>query len=309
MCSGRKRVRPAPRRKIGLSRRVETFDPASGGSGADRAARPPSHKRGAAVLLRDVGSLIEAARQHAARAVNATLVGLYWGIGERVGREILGGRRADYGEQIVSTLSGQLAKHYGRGFGRPALFHMIRFAELFPDFRIVQTLSAQLGWSHFVEILYVKDPLAREFYAEMCRIERWSVRTLRAKIGGLLFERTAISRRPAKSARAEIKALRDEDRMTPDLVFRDPYVLDFLRLEGAYAEKDVESAILRDLESFLLEFGAGFTFVARQKRITVDGDDHYLDPRGRVRHRPAAAEGARAQAARGHRSGAAADRR
>ena len=141
----------------------------------------------------------------------------------------------------------------------------------------MSTLSAQLGWSHFVEIIPIDDPLKRDFYAEMCRAERWSVRTLRHKIGHLLFERTAVAKKPETLIEQDLKALRDEDRMTPDLVFRDPYFLDFLGLTTPYAEKDVEQAILRELEAFILELGTDFAFVTRQKRITVDSIDYYLD--------------------------------
>lgn len=128
-----------------------------------------------------------------------------------------------------------------------------------------------------MEILPITDDLKRDFYIEMCRIERWSVRTLRNKIGSMLFERTALSRKPAKLAKIELAKLREEDTLTPDLVFRDPYFLDFLGLKGAFQEKDLESAIIRDLEAFILEIGRGFSFLARQKRITVGGDDFYLD--------------------------------
>ncbi len=186
-------------------------------------------------------------------------------------------QRAEYGEQIVSTLSKQLTVEYGRGFGRRNLFRMMQFAEFFPDQQIVSALSAQLGWSNFVEILSLDNPLKRDFYAEMCRIERWSVRTLRQKIDRLLFERTAVAKKPEELIRADLDALRDEDRLTPDLVFRDPYFLDFLGLTGSYSEKDVEQAILRELEAFILELGTDFAFVARQKRMTVDDEDYYLD--------------------------------
>jgi predicted nuclease of restriction endonuclease-like (RecB) superfamily len=141
----------------------------------------------------------------------------------------------------------------------------------------VSALSAQLGWSHFVEIIPLNDPLKRDFYAEMCRIERWSVRTLRAKVEGMLFERTALSKKPAKLAEQELAALRNEDHLSPDMVFRDPYLLDFLGLKETYSEKDLEAAILRELEKFILELGVGFAFVDRQKRIIIDGDDYYLD--------------------------------
>jgi predicted nuclease of restriction endonuclease-like (RecB) superfamily len=154
---------------------------------------------------------------------------------------------------------------------------MIQFAERFLGGEIVATLSRQLSWSHFVELIPLDDPLKRDFYAELCRLERWDVRTLRHKIGHLLFERTAVSKKPDELIAHDLAALRDENRMTPDLVFRDPYFLDFLGLTGTYAEKDVEQAILRELEAFILEMGSDFAFVARQKRISVDSVDYYLD--------------------------------
>jgi len=177
----------------------------------------------------------------------------------------------------VPTLSAQLKEEFGEGFSARNLFRMIRFAEAFPDRAIVSTLSAQLGWSHFVEIIPLDDTLKRDFYSDMCRLERWSVRVLRAKMQGLLFERTALSKKPAKLVSSELAKLRLEDRMTPDLVFRDPYFLDFLGISDFYSEKDLESAILRELEKFILELGAGFAFLDRQKRIVIDGDDYYLD--------------------------------
>src|SRR6185295_16083287 len=150
-------------------------------------------------------------------------------------------------------------------------------AEAFPDREIVASLTRQLSWSHFVAILPLKRPLQREFYAEMCRVEGWSVRTLRAKIDGMLYERTALSKKPDKLIRQELDSLREEDKLTPDLVFKDPYFLDFLGLRDTYSEKDLESAILREIERFLLEMGAGFAFVERQKRIVIDDEDFYLD--------------------------------
>ena len=228
-------------------------------------------------LLRDIRLLIQDTRGRVATAVNSEMVTLYWSIGERIRRDIIVSERAPYGEQIVYALSGQLSEEYGRGFSRPNLFHMIRFAETFPDRKIVYSLSRQLSWTHLRQIIYLDDPLQREFYTQMCRIERWSTRTLQDKIQGMLYERTAISRKPGELARKELAALRDEDRVSPDLIFRDPYLLDFLGLKNAYSEKDLEAAILRDLEQFLLELGSDFSFVARQKRITVDSEDYYLD--------------------------------
>ena len=228
-------------------------------------------------LLADVRELILAAREGVARTINAGLVTLYWEIGRRIRRDILKEKRAEYGEQIVPALSAQLEKEFGRGFTRRNLFNMIRFAEVFPDAGIVHALRAQLGWTHFRRIIYIDDSLKRDFYAEMCRVERWSTRTLEKKIGSMLFERTALSRKPAKLAAMELKKLRDEDQLTPDLVFRDPYVLDFLKLKYTYGEKDIEAAILREMESFILELGVGFAFLERQKRMQIDSRDYYLD--------------------------------
>ncbi len=230
-----------------------------------------------AALLGELRQLIEQARAHVAQTANSTLTLLYWQVGARVQREVLKDGRADYGEQIVSTLSTQLVREYGQGFGLRSLRRMIQFAEAFPDEPIVAALSRELSWSHFVEILPLKQPLEREYYAEMCRIERWSVRTLRERIGSQLYLRTALSKKPEVLVDAELKKLRAGGQMTPDLVFRDPYMLDFLGLPDGYSERELEAAILRDMERFLLELGVGFSFVARQKRISVGGDDFYLD--------------------------------
>ena len=195
-----------------------------------RTANPQVSRLGPKRLLRDLRLLIQQARVGVAHAVNSALVLLYWEVGHRIRTEILNSKRATYGDEIFSTLSRKLVAEFGNGFSQANLFRMARFAEVFPQREIVAALSRQLGWSHFVEVIPLKDDLQRDFYAEMCRVEQWSVRTLRAKRQSLLFERTALSKKPAELARQELLALRDEDRVTPDLVFRDPYVLDFLRL-------------------------------------------------------------------------------
>ncbi len=160
-------------------------------------------------LLGDIRSLIEQARQQVARTVNAGMVALYWHIGKRIREDILHEQRAEYGEQIVQTVSAQLTVEYGRGYTEKGVRRMIQFAEIFPDEQIVATLWRQLSWSHFREILPLEDPLKRDFYAEMCRIERWSVRTLRQKIDRFLFERTAVSKKPEELIRQDLDALRD----------------------------------------------------------------------------------------------------
>ena len=228
-------------------------------------------------LVADVREMIDQTRAGVARTVNAGMTLLYWRIGKRIQMEVLRYDRAEYGKRILATLSQQLSAEFGRGYSYSALTRMVKFAEVFPEREIVATLSQQLGWSHFRQLLPLDQPLQRDFYAEMCRVEHWSVRTLRDKIDSMLFERTAISKKPKELAKAEIAALRDKDRLTPDLVLRDPYILDFLGLNDRYLEKDLEAAILRELETFLLELGNGFAFLARQKRIQIDSDDFYLD--------------------------------
>lgn len=228
-------------------------------------------------LVNDVRNLILQARETTAQTVNSVLVLLYWEVGQRIRTAVLKEQRAGYGEEIVSTLSLALVAEFGRGFAEKNLRRMVQFAEVFLDREIVVTLSRQLGWSHFVAILPLKDNLQRDFYAEMCRVERWSVRNLRSKIQSMLFERTALSRKPAELARQELDALRQDDRMTPDLIFRDPYVLDFLGLADTYAEKDLETAILRELQQFILELGGSFAFIDRQKRLSIDGKDYHID--------------------------------
>ncbi len=233
--------------------------------------------RAAGPLARELGAWIEEARGQAEVAVNAALTTLYWRIGERIATEVLRNARGSYGEKIVSALGRQLEARYGRGFGEKSLRHMVRFVEAFPDPEIVSALRRQLSWSHFKALVYLKDELRRGFYAEMCRVEGWSTRQLAEKIDGMLYERTALSKKPEALIRKELTALRDKDQVSPALVLQDPYILDFLDLRDTFSEKDLESAILREIERFLLELGAGFAVVERQKRIVLDGHDYYID--------------------------------
>lgn len=207
-------------------------------------------------ILSDIRTLIEQSRHQVAAAVNAGMTLMYWHIGERINREILGGERAAYGKQIVAQLAQTLQSEYGKGsFSEKHLRQMMRFAETFPDEKIVYTVCRQLTWSHIRLLVPMENKLQREFYASMAADQRWSVRTLKAKIDGMLYERE----------------------MSADLAFHDPYFLDFLGLEGEYSEKDLESAIVGELQKFITEMGNDFAFMARQKRITVDDEDYYID--------------------------------
>lgn len=229
------------------------------------------------LLLNELRNLIESTKESIVYAANSELVLLHWKIGERLQNEIIKNTRADYGEMIVSTLSGQLQVEFGNGFSRSSLFKMIQFYKAYPEVETISILSRQLNWSHFVELLSIRNDLERSFYSELCRIERWSVRALRKKIKGMLYQRTAISKKPEKVVKQELEKLRKEDIITPNLILKDPYLLEFLELKDTYSEKDLEEAILKEIEKFILELGSSFAFIARQKRISIGEDDYFID--------------------------------
>lgn len=228
-------------------------------------------------IAQEIITLIQQAKQRAAMAVNSELTLLYWLIGQRINQAVLGGERADYGKQIVTNLAKQLTAQFGRGWSAQQLRHCMKFAECYTDEPIVSALRRQLSWTHIKTLIYIDDPLKRDFYSQMAICEHWSTRTLDERIGAMLFERTAISKQPDETIRAELAALREQGQFNEQLLLKDPYLLDFLDLNDRYLEKDLEDAILRDIEQFLLEMGAGFTFIARQKRIQIDEDDFYID--------------------------------
>lgn len=229
-------------------------------------------------LMQDLRQIVDQARIHVAATANYELTMMYWHIGERINREVLDNQRAEYGKQIVATVSQQLQTEYGeKGFEKSSITRMMKFAKLFPDKQIVATASQQLSWSHFVEILPLKDELQREFYITLAASEKWSIRRLRKEIDDMLFERTAISGKPDEFIKKELSTLRKENVMSPDLVFKSPYFLEFTGLKGMYSEKSLEDCLVAHLEQFIIELGNGFSFVARQKRIIIDGEDFYLD--------------------------------
>ncbi|SHJ65272.1 Predicted nuclease of restriction endonuclease-like (RecB) superfamily, DUF1016 family [Tangfeifania diversioriginum] len=228
-------------------------------------------------LFSEIKQLIEEAKQNVAVTVNAATTILYWNIGQRVNSEILNNKRAEYGKEVVKSLSQKLTQEFGKGWSEQQIRHCLRIAETFPDKEILYALSRQLNWTHLRTIMYLKDELRREFYIEMIKLENWDTRTLNQKIDSMLYERTAISKKSEELIRKELKELREENKLSPDLVFRDPYFLNFLGLEENYSEKSLEEAILRELEKFILELGQGFTFVERQKRMLIDGDSFKLD--------------------------------
>ncbi len=275
--AAKKAAAKAARKPVSASPKPKSKPKPKSGNGMVRAEPARLAERATAPLLTDLRELIVQAREQVGRTVNSGMTLLYWEVGNRIRKDILREARAEYGGRIVSAVGRQLEQEFGRGFGDKNLRRMVQFAGVFPDREIVVSLIRQLSWTHLIALIPLENPLQRDFYAEMCRLENWSVSTLRKKIGGMLYERTALSKKPAELAKIELKQLREQDKLTPELVFRDPYFLDFLGLKDTYAEKDLEAAILREMEAFILELGVGFAFLERQKRVTVDGVDHYLD--------------------------------
>lgn len=221
-------------------------------------------------LHAELRSLIASSRQRLAGAVNAELTRLYWSVGQRLRTEVLGGAdRAKYGDQLIKRVGDQLEQEFGRGFEVKNLRRMVQFAGAFPDTENVASLMRHLSWTHFLQLLPLKTDAARWFYAQQCVESRWSVRELHHQIERKAFERTEIASTQAPALQT--------DGAAPALVFKDPYFLDFLGLRQGHDEADLEAAILRQLEAFILELGRGFAFVERQKRMVIDGDDFYLD--------------------------------
>lgn len=213
-------------------------------------------------------SLIETSKSSTLKTINSELIILYWKIGEYIQKDILDKADKIYGENIVVELSKRLTFQYGRGFSRSNLLRMIQFYKTFKNFEIVATLSRQLSWSHFVELIKIEDELKREFYLAMAINEGWSVRVFKDRINSMLFERTAISKKPEETIKKDLELLSNQKIITESLFIKDPYILDFLGLEDR---------ILQELEKFLLEFGNDFAFMGRQKRIQIGNKDYYLD--------------------------------
>lgn len=226
-------------------------------------------------IVSELKDIISNSKFKAAQSVNHILTIMYWDIGNKINKEILKDSRAEYGKSIVVTVSRQLVLEFGRSFEEKNLRRMIQFAQTFEKEKVV-SLSRELSWSHFLVLLPIKEQLKQDFYFQMSKNERWSVRILKERVNSMLFERTAISKKPDELIKHEIQALA-EGNIQANILLKDPYILDFLDLKDRYLEKDLEDAILRQLEEFLLELGNGFTFVARQKRVQLDNDDFYID--------------------------------
>lgn len=226
-------------------------------------------------LFEQIKNLIEQTKNNVAIAVNSSLTMMYWHIGKLINDEILQNKRAEYGKEIVATVSQQLIKQYGKGYSYSALTRMMKFAKNI-DEKNIATLSQQLSWSHFKELIVLEDTLKIEFYTQMSIAQNWGVRTLRERIDSMLYERTALSKQPDELIKYELDNLKQEE-FSKNMILKDPYFLDFLDINDRYLEKDLEDAILRSIEKFIFELGVGFSFIERQKRIIIDGEDFKID--------------------------------
>ena len=227
-------------------------------------------------LFEGIKQLIDTIRARVAVNINAETVSLYWTVGHHINKELLKENRAEYGNKVIRNLANQLTQYYGKGFTYSSLARMCKVAETF-DEEICATLSHKLSWSHLIELSTLDDELKRDFYTQMCIYEKWSVRVLRDKVGGMLFERTAIAKQPENIIRESLQDLNEKQELNPELVFKNSYILDFLNLPANYSEKELEDALIAHIAQFILELGDGFAFIERQKRIPIDSTDYHLD--------------------------------
>lgn len=231
-------------------------------------------KRDYQELIESIGSLLQQARQQAFQVVNNILVKTYWEIGRMIVEyEHNAGEKAGYGSKLFERIAADLKKSYGKGFSRSNVIYM---RLLYLNHRKSQTLSDQLSWSHYVELLGVSNGLARTFYEKECLANRWSVRELERQINSMLFERLALSR--DKKGMLKLAEKGQVVAVAQDVV-KDPYVLEFLGIPEKHqlSEKEVEQKIIDNMQAFLLELGKGFSFVARQFRMTLNNKHFYVD--------------------------------
>lgn len=228
-------------------------------------------------LYSDVCNIIDGSRRRLATSINAEICLMHWQIGNRIKEDVLYNQRAEYGKQVVKRLATQLTQRFGRGWGYEKLKHCVRSAYLFSEEEIRYAVRTQLTWTHLRSLMSIEDSLKRTFYIEMARLEHWDTRTLDEKIDAMLYERTALSKKPEETIKQELEKIQSTDILTPDVVFRSSYFLDAIGLENVYSEKNLEDAILINIQAFIKEIGSDFAFLDRQKRITIDSTDYFID--------------------------------
>lgn len=227
-------------------------------------------------LYEGVTDIIDNARTQVSVYVNAHASMTFWSVGKYIIDDMEYRTYSAYGQKILATLSQRLMARYGKGYTYSALTRMLKVARMYNDKEMFAKLSQTLTWSHFIELITIKDDTKRLFYQQMGIAEHWSVTQLRAKQDEMAFERSLIAAKPEDEIVKTLKEI-NPVHMEPDAVLRNSYVLDFLGLSGYYSEEELEDAIARQLENFILELGQGFAFLERQKRFTIDGTDYKLD--------------------------------
>ena len=223
-----------------------------------------------------VGSIIEQSKRTIAVYLNSEVSMTYWKIGKYIAGELDAIGEDKYGAKIVSTVSRLLTERFGTGYQRANIFRMLRVAREFPDEEIVSTLSRQLTWSHFVELSVISDPTKRLFYQQMSILYHWSVRQLRDQEDKMVYERSLIAAKPEDEQVKVLTTVADGD-ITPDVILKSSYVVDFLGLKREFSEEELEDAVVEQLEKFIMELGQDFAFLERQKKIPVDSIDYKLD--------------------------------
>jgi len=229
------------------------------------------------VLFNDISYIIQGGRQRIATTLNAEICMMHWQVGMRIKEDVLFNQRAEYGKEVLKKLSVELTRQFGKGWSLYKLQHCVRAAYTFSEDEILYAVRTQLTWTHLRSLMSIEDELKRKFYMEMARVERWDTRTLDERIDSLLFERTALSRKPEELIRKELSKIEETDLLSPDVVFRSSYFLDAIGLTDVYSEKELENAILTNLQMFIREMGNDFAFLDRQKRLTIDSTDYYID--------------------------------
>ena len=227
-------------------------------------------------IVRGIAAIVSEARKQTVVQVNSTLNMMYWRVGKYLIDELHYETYGQYGKRILQSIASQLTEMFGRGFTRTALVRMMNVAQVFTYDEMCATLSHTLTWSHLIELATIDNQAKRLFYQKMCIEQRWSTRQLIRQHDAMLYERTLIAAKPEDEQVALIDNL-EPGELTPEMVLKSSYVVDFLGLHGYYSEKDLENAILQQLENFILELGQGFAFLERQKRISVDAVDYYID--------------------------------
>lgn len=246
-------------------------------SRTDQNALPIDFSNDEKRLYDDVCHIIDGAKTRVATYLNTEICMTNWYVGKRIKEDVLYNQRAEYGKQVLKKLANQLINRYGSGWQYQKLQQCVRAAYAFTEEEIMYAVRTQLTWTHIRSLMGVKEPSARQFYIKMCRLEHWDTRTLDEKIDGQLFERTAISRKPEEVIKRELDTVKETNQLLPDLVFRSSYFLDMLGLPDAFSERNLEDAILSQIQLFIKELGSDFAFLDRQKRITVDAVDYYID--------------------------------